>query len=151
MSGPSFCGKGGYGGGYGSGYGGKGMDGGYGGFGGKGGMGGGWEKGKGKGGPKGWGEKGHQALPADPSTVCTLFIGSMPMDTNEAEVRSALQQAGLMGTLTMRNPSQYGMSGFLKFDSHDAADMALNMIKVLPLAIRGQQVDAEWAKNDSRR
>ncbi|CAE8653030.1 unnamed protein product [Polarella glacialis] len=171
MSGPSFVGKGGYGGGYGSGYGGKGMDGGYGGFGGKGGMGGGWEKGKvhlnafqlatsGSDmsplpGPRD-GEKkvirlcpltrvtpwvGHccmlrvvvLALTVQQGTVCTLFIGSMPMDTNEAN------KYVWRGVLCL-------IKGFLKCDSHDAADMAaLNMIKVLPLAIRGQQDVASGA------
>lgn len=84
-------------------------------------------------------------------SVRTLFIGGLPFDTNEDEVVRALQSVGLEGKVTLcaLKPSARGVSGFVRFDTLEAAEAAFIVLGECGPSIRGHTIAFDWAKQDT--
>eukprot|EP00927_Polykrikos_kofoidii_P071706 TRINITY_DN67943_c0_g1_i1.p1 TRINITY_DN67943_c0_g1~~TRINITY_DN67943_c0_g1_i1.p1 ORF type:complete len:502 (+),score=87.27 TRINITY_DN67943_c0_g1_i1:92-1597(+) len=81
----------------------------------------------------------------------TLHLGNLPLDTNEQEVNDALSDHGVEGFISIRmaRPTNRALSAFIKFQSLEAAQDAINLISENPPTIQTQTVQVEWAKQDS--
>merc|ERR1712007_95291 len=89
--------------------------------------------------------------PSTDGMIRTLFIGGLPFDTNEEEVAQILRRIGLEGkvTLCQSKPSARGVSGFVRFDTLEAAEEALILISEYAPSIRGHTIVFDWAKTDT--
>jgi len=89
--------------------------------------------------------------PSTDGSIRTLFIGGLPFDTYEEEVAQTLRMIGLEGkvTLCQSKPSARGVSGFVRFDTLEAAEEALILMSEYTPNIRGQTIVFDWAKTDT--
>jgi len=91
--------------------------------------------------------------PVVPPKVRTLFIGSLPFNITEEEVRQGLHEQGLDGVISLNTTSRssQGLSGFIRFDTPEAAQEAFAFMSQNPPMIRGQSIAFDWAKSDTFR
>lgn len=83
--------------------------------------------------------------------VQTLFLGNLPFDASENDVRVALAEAGLGGSTTvkMARPGRHGLAAFLKFSSVEEAQTCYNTLRKIPLMVSGTAASVDLAKSDS--
>lgn len=80
----------------------------------------------------------------------TLYVFGMPAGSSEGELLATLMQSGvesLFRTSPLKTSSR-GSSCFIKFDSSDDAQRAMDALSSSPPQINGVTIQVEWAKSD---
>mmetsp|Transcript_107144 Transcript_107144/g.346011 ORF Transcript_107144/g.346011 Transcript_107144/m.346011 type:complete len:280 (-) Transcript_107144:140-979(-) len=78
-----------------------------------------------------------------------LWIGNLPIGTNENDVRKVCRGVGgeLVDIIVHKKPSQYGqLSGFLRFKTLLETEMMMKAISSGAILVNGAILKADWAK-----
>lgn len=92
------------------------------------------------------------AVPADQEEeIATLWVGNALPGTTDGDLAAAFAQFGTMVTCFLRpklSPNGF-MSGFVRYSTRDAADMALVVVNHGHVVVKGATITAKWADRNS--